>query len=651
MIGLLTTGPGATIDLSSVASVAALIALPSVGLLLVVRVPGNRIGWLMLVSMLILELETGMPHLAAGAIGASAGAAWSTWATEVLFLPAVLPLIVFLPLLFPTGRLPSLTWQPVADLAFIVLVWGTGNVIFQDPFPVSGPLADVLGSVFSAVGVFGLMLLLAEASLLVRYRSAAGPARQVIRWPVAAAAVMGLAGAVGLLTFGIPWGSDVSYAAFIVMFVAGAFLVGAIALAVTRRGPAASDVSALHSRSLPAGRLIAALGSSLVAVVLITISLVTIRPGGPNDPLTAVATAVAALAALVVGTWLVVRFPGERIGWLLWASGLAGALFGGATGVADHGLNVAPGSVPGAIWFAWLSQWSLLPFLWLLGGLVPLLYPDGRLAAPRWRSVALIGTLMAILLSVLVMLIPFPSGLFPVDNPLAAGDLAGNVVGLIGSSDFMLYLVILAAVSSLVVRYRQAAGTERAQLRWFAATAAITGPAFVIGVIAGGSSNTVTPVSQAAFTVADVGLVLLPVAIGIAVLRYRLYEIDRLISRTIAYALLTVILAGVFVAVVLALQALVSPLIPANQLAVAASTLLVFVLFQPLRRRVQGIVDRRFNRARYDAERTVAAFADRLRHEVDLAAIEEDLLATTRAALEPASVALWLPEAPFGGRA
>jgi len=195
------------------------------------------------------------------------------------------------------------------------------------------------------------------------------------------------------------------------------------------------------------------------------------------------------------------------------------------------------------------------------------------------------------------------------------------------------------------VRYRRAASIEREQLKWFAAVGVIVGPAFVVGVIAGGSSNTVTPVSEAGFAVAFVGLIfLLPIAIGIAILRYRLYEIDRLISRTIAYGVLTVIVAGLFVGCILGLQAVLAPVTQSNELAVAGATLLVFSLFQPLRRRVQRLVDRRFNRSRYDAERTIAAFAGRLRDEVDLEAVRADILATVDAALEPSTVSLWLRE-------
>ena len=144
------------------------------------------------------------------------------------------------------------------------------------------------------------------------------------------------------------------------------------------------------------------------------------------------------------------------------------------------------------------------------------------------------------------------------------------------------------------------------------------------------------------YLIAFGGFALLPVAIGIAVLRYRLFEIDRLISRTISYGVLTAIVAGLFVGFILVFQAVLAPLTQSNELAVAASTLLAATLFQPLRRRVQRLVDRRFNRTRYNAEQTVAVFASRLRDEVDLEALRAAIISTVSAAVEPSSVSIWL---------
>jgi len=216
--------------------------------------------------------------------------------------------------------------------------------------------------------------------------------------------------------------------------------------------------------------------------------------------------------------------------------------------------------------------------------------------------------------------------------------------GLIGGSDFLLYIVIVTAVLSLLVRYRGAGSIERQQLKWFAVFGVIGGLALVIAVVDRGSTNSVTLVSTWAFVVAEVALTLLPIAIGIAVLRYRLYEIDRLVSRTISWLVVSGLIGALFVGFVLALQAILVPLTRSNELAVAGSTLLVFALFAPIRRRVQSLVDRRFNRGRYDAERTVAAFAGRMRDEVDLDALRIEILATVTSAVEPTTVSLWLRE-------
>ena len=208
----------------------------------------------------------------------------------------------------------------------------------------------------------------------------------------------------------------------------------------------------------------------------------------------------------------------------------------------------------------------------------------------------------------------------------------------------------MLAVASLLVRYRRGSGIERAQLKWFAAVATVTGVA-ALGSIATNSPSSATGPTGALGTVSAVfnvliyvGLALLPLAIGIAVLRYRLYEIDRLISRTLAYGLVTLALLAVFGGAILLLSALLSPLTGGNTLAVAGSTVLVAALFQPLRRRVQALVDRRFNRSRYDAQEAVAAFTERLRDEVDIDTLQGSLLSIVEATLEPTTSGLWLRE-------
>ena len=229
-------------------------------------------------------------------------------------------------------------------------------------------------------------------------------------------------------------------------------------------------------------------------------------------------------------------------------------------------------------------------------------------------------------------------------NPFAVNGSIGDLLSLAGTvAVIVMIAVVFLAMASLVVRYRRAVGVERQQLKWFAAVIAIAGPALAIAILTSGTtSGTIADVSGATWGIAVISLALLPVAIGIAILRYRLYEIDRLISRTIGYATVTGVLVVVFAAAILLFQAVLAPLTGGNTVSVAASTLVVAALFQPLRRRVQSRVDRRFNRARYDAERIVAAFAGRLRDEVDLGQLRTEITAAVDHTVQPIAVSLWL---------
>ena len=196
---------------------------------------------------------------------------------------------------------------------------------------------------------------------------------------------------------------------------------------------------------------------------------------------------------------------------------------------------------------------------------------------------------------------------------------------------------------SLIQRFRRSSGVECQQYKWFAAAVALAAPPLVVGLaLTNASTGVLGTISAAAWDLVFIGLGLIPLAIGVAVLRYRLYEIDRLVSRTISYAVVTAILAAAFAGSILVLQALLAPVTGGQTVAVAGSTLAAFALVSPLLRRVRGLVDRRFDRARYDAERTAAAFADRLRDEVDLAVVSADLARTAAGSLSPASIGLWL---------
>jgi hypothetical protein len=412
-----------------------------------------------------------------------------------------------------------------------------------------------------------------------------------------------------------------------------------------------SPVSRTPRPARPRATTIVAWALWAVALILVAISLATARSGGPDDLGTAITEGGAALMLVSVGAILVSRLPHHLIGWLLVFGGLVIAILGSTAGLADYGLTVHPGSVPGAIWLAWTSQWAWAPEIAILFILLPLFYPTGRLPSARWRVVVVIAAALVVIGGLGSALGPWAPDPYPVGNPLVLGGTAADLVS------FFNYVVATAlvmaggalAVASLIVRYRRAVGIERAQLKWFAAAATVTGVAGAVNIGTNWSLTTAPTgalgtINAVSGFVIYVGLALLPVAIGLAVLRYKLYEIDRLISRTISYGVLTAIVAGLFVGFILVFQAVLAPVTGSNELAVAGSTLLAAALFQPIRRRVQRLVDRRFNRSRYDAERTVAAFASRLRDEVDLEQLRAEILATVTATVEPSSVSLWLRE-------
>ena len=386
-------------------------------------------------------------------------------------------------------------------------------------------------------------------------------------------------------------------------------------------------------------RVIALWATWISAVAFVLIGFVEALPSGPGAAAAAFLNLALVVPSISVGAVLVNRLPRHIIGWLLLAGAYLLAITAMASAVADYGLNQHPGSVPHAIWFAVLASATSGVFVGILGGFVPLYFPTGRLLSPRWRivvPVALVATFMPVVTSIFG---PLPPDTYPasVTNPLVPEGIGGQVIAFLGAVSYVTGLVALACVvASVVVRYRRARGVERAQLKWFAYLGLVIVPMFLIAVA------TSDAISAAAWSIALIALTLLPVAIGVAILRYRLYEIDRLVSRTISWAVITVILGSSFVLVVLIAQVLIAPVTGSSELAVAGSTLFVFALFQPVRRRVQRVVDRRFNRARYDADRTVSAFAARLRDEVDLEHLRTEILATVTETVEPSRISLWL---------
>jgi hypothetical protein len=342
-------------------------------------------------------------------------------------------------------------------------------------------------------------------------------------------------------------------------------------------------------------------------------------------------------AYLVVGCLILARRPGNTIGWIFTTVGLLTMIAGLAEAYARYA-NAHPGSLPGPLVAIWIQNWIWVPTILLALVFPLLLFPTGRSLSPRWRPVTWLAVGLTTTIAVLGALSPtlYLLNGRTVANPirvtginLDAGPLAAVVNGL-------LLFVFLASISSLIVRFRRSHGVERQQLKWFTYAGALV-------LLAPFSNSLLGNISY-------VLVIALPVAVGIAILRHRLYDIDRLINRTLVYGLLTALLAGIYAGAVLVLGQLFGGIATEPpSWAVAGATLAVAALFQPARRRIQAVVDRRFNRRKYDAAKTVEAFSARLRDEVDLDALSAELLAVAHQTMQPTTAALWLrPSGPPG---
>ncbi|HET6189913.1 MAG TPA: hypothetical protein VFE59_23325 [Trebonia sp.] len=377
--------------------------------------------------------------------------------------------------------------------------------------------------------------------------------------------------------------------------------------------------------------VLAVLSLMLMAGALVLSALtgqLSVLGSGPIVPVVVVYAAVGFVVAR--------RQPGNPIGWILitWIvvfllSGVAGGYAALYYRFGHHGLPLAPVAVVlGPLW---------APAL-LLFPVVILLFPDGRLAARRWRWVLRAYVVAGALASAAV----FAPAVTAVARHHVRIDAAGNLIstgrphgGLLAVAAplglGLILVIVLSFVAHQVLSWRRAAGERRQQLKWLATGAAVT--LVVVALSLGFSSTSVVG------EILGIGLAALPVGIGVGILKYRLYEIDRIISRTLAYTIVTGLLVWVYAGLVLlATQVLRFH----SSVAVAMSTLAAAALFSPLRRRVQRAVDRRFNRARYDADQTVTAFAARLKDAVDLDSVRDDLAAVVENALEPAHVSVWI---------
>ena len=346
-------------------------------------------------------------------------------------------------------------------------------------------------------------------------------------------------------------------------------------------------------------------------------------------------------AFMVVGALIVAHRPGNAIGWLFWAIALLAFTGQLANEYAIYALATRPGSLPGAILAAWYGSWPWYLVLALALMFTPLLFPTGRLLSPRWRPVAWLAgaatATMTTLAALQAELEPVPDR--PIANPIGIAAVENPEQSPVGAALFIM-LVVLAAVAlgSLVIRFRRSRGEERQQLKWFTYAGALLLPGAVLATFVNDTVGNLVFASP---------IVFVPVAAGIAILRYRLYDIDRIINRTLVYGLLTALLAGVYVGVVLVVGQVFGGVggDPPSWV-VAGATLAVAALFQPARRRIQGVVDRRFNRRKYNAAQTIEAYRLRLRDQVDLDTLSSELLAVVDQTVQPTRALLWLRPSP-----
>ena len=365
--------------------------------------------------------------------------------------------------------------------------------------------------------------------------------------------------------------------------------------------------------------------------------------GTLDDQILAVSfTVIAAVGALIAS-----RAPTNAIGWMLLAVAMLPALGFFSDEYARYAVG-RDGSLPGAGSIVWLGTWAWIPSVGVLGTFLLLLFPNGRLPSSRWRPVAWLAGLSMAAIFVGTAFAPGPVDQGLPDNPLGISGAGGFLDTLTTAALPFLALAIALSLLSLVLRFRRARGDERAQLKWFV----FAGILFVLEIIVEllSSEFEILPripdeISRFLF---PVFIAFIPISAAIAVLKYRLYDIDLVINRTLVYGILTALLALIYVGGVVGLGALLRLATEqeSNALVVAASTLVVAALFSPARRRIQAFIDRRFYRRKYDAARTLETFSARLRDDVDLDSLAGELVGVVRETMQPAHVFLWLRSGP-----
>jgi hypothetical protein len=377
-------------------------------------------------------------------------------------------------------------------------------------------------------------------------------------------------------------------------------------------------------------------------LVMIGLAAAVDTPHRPaSDFVQGLAFVVPILAFSLVGSVIARRRPENLIGWLLVTIGLLWSVVVAGAFASTWALKT--GSLPKTVgeWID-LATVAWVPALGLIGTQLPLRLPDGKLPSPRWRWFSRI-TLVLIALAV-VGLATAPGEVESVKG--TANPIGSQALKWLGAATLLLIASFVGGLAALVVRYRRSGSQDRVQLRWVAFGGGVFLAVFLVSFPANQWGNdqstvgiTITAIAQAAFAA-------LPVSIGYAVLKHRLYDIDTVVNRTLVYGALTATLAAAYLGTVLLLQLTLRPLTESSDLAIAGSTLAVAALFRPARAGIQEMVDRRFYRRKYDAQRTLEAFSAHLRDQVDIAALNNGLSGVVREALQPAHVSLWLRERP-----
>ncbi len=396
---------------------------------------------------------------------------------------------------------------------------------------------------------------------------------------------------------------------------------------------------------------------ALTTVIAVAAGVLTIVAWGDEVSGDASANLVGSPSAILYAALgvLIIRRVRNPVGWFLLGSGLASSIMYLGSAYAIVAVATHPGALPAPKLVGAAAEWAFIPTLFGISAML-LIFPTGLLPSPRWRPIAVAGialaglTLVGLMVTPRQVALPAPGGVsLTYPNPLGVDSLKplGSLFSLAGAGAGLAVLSVAvfgAAFVALVVRYRSGDPVRRQQIKWLGFLAVAALACQLVAVLATvGCGCSQTPLSfVAGMATGFIALIGIPTAITIAILRYRLYEIDRIINRALVYGLLTAVLAGVYVGLAVGIGSLAGS--NANSLVIAGSTLVVAALFQPVRRRIQGLIDRRFYRQKYDSQRTLEAFSARLRDHVDLDELHAHLLDVVDQTVRPASMSLWLRE-------